>query len=448
MSTSRNEVVCRKMQEVIQTASSLIQQLRSREGTSHSSTPITAPVNKLMASLSILSSFAKDEEKRAMLSFVQNSLRTALQDSASCDAVVAAPKRQREGSPCGNQCEATAGTGEDLQPNAKGSSFQFTQPNAAAARWSSVIGAQQAITALQQAVVMPQRMPHLFTGARKPWKCILLYGPPGTGKTMLAAATAAEAGVPFVSVSASDLLSKWVGETEKLVRELFASASTYDRCIIFLDEIDAICSARGGNGETELSRRVKTEFLVRMQSVDPHRVTIIAATNLPWELDTAFRRRFDRLIYVGLPSSEDLIKLIKAQMQNIAHSLTEENFVKLGELAHGLSPCDIMHMCQHALMLPIERLQGSKFFRLTSRARHVGCHQKQSQPDDDEVFVPCNGTDDGAVELSAEAIDPQRIAVDAVSYDDLCVAIRSFPKSNNDEYVARYFDWEATLRNV
>ena len=141
---------------------------------------------------------------------------------------------------------------------------------------------------------MPIKFPQLFTGKRKPWKGILLYGPPGTGKSYLAKAVATEANnSTFFSVSSADLMSKWLGESEKLVRNLFELARSQKPSIIFIDEVDSLCSARSDN-ESESARRVKTEFLVQMQGVsstDMDGILVLGASNIPWCLDSAIRRR-------------------------------------------------------------------------------------------------------------------------------------------------------------
>jgi vacuolar protein-sorting-associated protein 4 len=164
-------------------------------------------------------------------------------------------------------------------------------------KWDDIAGLELAKEALKEAVILPVKFPQLFTGNRKPTSGILLYGPPGTGKSYLAKAVATEANSTFFSVSSSDLVSKWMGESERLVKQLFTMARENKPAIIFIDEVDALCGPRG-EGESEASRRIKTELLVQMNGVgnDSTGVLVLGATNIPWQLDAAVRRRFERRI--------------------------------------------------------------------------------------------------------------------------------------------------------
>ena len=133
--------------------------------------------------------------------------------------------------------------------------------------WSDVAGLEVAKEALKEAVIMPVRFPHMFRGKRKPWRGILLYGPPGTGKSYLAKAVATEANnSTFFSVSSADLMSKWQGESENMVKSLFEKAREHKPSIIFIDEVDSLVSARSDR-EDDATKRVKTEILVQMQGV-------------------------------------------------------------------------------------------------------------------------------------------------------------------------------------
>ncbi|TNN86370.1 Katanin p60 ATPase-containing subunit A-like 2 [Liparis tanakae] len=162
-------------------------------------------------------------------------------------------------------------------------------------RWEDIIGLEDAKRLVKEAVVYPIKYPQLFTGILSPWKGLLLYGPPGTGKTLLAKAVATECKTTFFNISASSIVSKWRGDSEKLVRVLFELARYHAPSTIFLDELESVMSQRGTSmgGEHEGSRRMKTELLVQMDGLASSEdlVFVLAASNMPWELDQAMLRR-------------------------------------------------------------------------------------------------------------------------------------------------------------
>uniref|UniRef100_A0A8C7XWF3 vesicle-fusing ATPase n=1 Tax=Oryzias sinensis TaxID=183150 RepID=A0A8C7XWF3_9TELE len=232
-------------------------------------------------------------------------------------------------------------------------------------KWNDVAGLEGAKEALKEAVILPIKFPHLFTGKRTPWRGILLFGPPGTGKSYLAKAVATEANnSTFFSVSSSDLVSKWLGESEKLVKNLFALAREHRPSIIFIDEIDSLCGSRSEN-ESEAARRIKTEFLVQMQGVgnDNEGILVLGATNIPWTLDSAIRRRFEKRIYIPLPEEHARSSMFKLHLGSTPNNLTEADFVTLGRKTDGYSGADISVIVRDALMQPVRRVQSATHFK-------------------------------------------------------------------------------------
>ncbi|TYH67320.1 hypothetical protein ES332_D06G181100v1 [Gossypium tomentosum] len=228
-------------------------------------------------------------------------------------------------------------------------------------KWESIKGLEDAKRLLKEAVVMPIKYPKYFTGLLSPWKGILLFGPPGTGKTMLAKAVATECKTTFFNISASSVVSKWRGDSEKLIKVLFDLARHHAPSTIFLDEIDAIISQRGGEGrsEHEASRRLKTELLIQMDGLtrSDELVFVLAATNLPWELDAAMLRRLEKRILVPLPEPEAR-KAMFEELLPQQHGEEALPYDILVERSEGYSGSDIRLLCKEAAMQPLRRLMA------------------------------------------------------------------------------------------
>ncbi len=223
-------------------------------------------------------------------------------------------------------------------------------------KWEDVGGLEEAKQELQESVEWPLKFGKVFSHAgATPPKGVLLFGPPGTGKTLLARAVATEAEANFISVRGPEFLSKWVGESERAVRETFRKAKQAAPCVIFFDEVDSITPARGGSADSRVTERVISQMLVELDGLEVlHNVTVIAATNRPDMLDPAFLRpgRFDRIIYVPPPDLEARREIFKIHTQRKPLS-RDVSLDELSKETEGFTGADIAALCNEASMLSI-----------------------------------------------------------------------------------------------
>jgi len=300
--------------------------------------------------------------------------------------------------------------------------------------WESIAGLGEAKALLQEAVVLPLWMPDYFKGIRRPWKGVLMFGPPGTGKTMLAKAVASECNTTFFNVSASTLSSKWRGEAEKMVRILFDMARYYSPSTIFFDEIDSLAGSRGASNEHEASRRVKTELMVQMDGVDGDddgpadgdteggeegegkkrkTVIVLAATNTPWDLDEALRRRLEKRVYIPLPDEEGRIALFKINMLTVSKD-PDVDWNELAAKSKGYSGADVANVCRDAAMMSVRRIM--------EEARKKGLNKEAMQ---------------AMLKQQNEALNT------AVSREDFLIALSKVNRSVSDHDLERFTEWMA-----
>ncbi len=270
-------------------------------------------------------------------------------------------------------------------------------------KMTEVAGLDDAKQAINDAILTPLKHPELFKGkARQPWRGILFYGPAGCGKTLIAKAVASEVNATFFNVSAANIVSKWLGESERLVMHLFQLARKNQPAIIFIDELDSIGVSRSGD-DVGGERRMKTQLLTELQGLasdHEDRVTVIGATNLPWEIDFALRSRFEKRIHVPLPNTEARAAILEIHMEDIEVS-PNVDFEEMADLTEGYSGRDISIVCREAAMEPIRDLQRT-----------------------------------GRLDDEREILD-----IRPISRDDFLSAIENIRPATPPEDVRRYIDW-------
>lgn len=229
-------------------------------------------------------------------------------------------------------------------------------------KWEEVGGLEDVKRELQEAVEWPMKYPGLYDklGHRMP-RGILLHGPSGTGKTLLAKAVATQSEANFVSVRGPELLSKWVGESERGIREIFRRARQASPCVVFFDEIDSIAPIRGAGGETAVTERVVSQLLTELDGMENmHGVVVLAATNRPDMIDPALLRpgRFDKIIQIPLPDKESRKMILKINASKIPivsdpNDPQRVDIDKIAELTDGLSGADTAAIANTAVSLVI-----------------------------------------------------------------------------------------------
>jgi len=322
-------------------------------------------INKYQRAAEILIQFVKYNKNPMMIRKCQDQIEQYVTRAQALKAHLSGP-RARKSAPVVSPSEPK-GEGERGEEGAVSSEEQelldsisgtilTESPNV---KWKDIAGLKDCKQAVREAIVLPIMKPQLFTGARKPWSGILLFGPPGCGKTLLAKAAATECKATFFSVSSADLLSKWLGESEKLISSLFKVARLKAPSLIFMDEIDSVTTTRGSGHEGGGERRVKTQLLQEIQGVkSTHEkpLLVLGATNRPWDIDIAMLSRFEKKVYVPLPDQPARAGIFKIHTAGVNSALKNEDYIELAVRSEGYSGRDISNVCREVIMIPVREL--------------------------------------------------------------------------------------------
>jgi len=265
--------------------------------------------------------------------------------------------------------------------------------------FQDVVGCASAIDAIRESVVIPMQFPALFKRLNvKRSNGIMLYGPPGTGKSMIARATASEVNACFFNASCAELTSRWVGGSEKKLQSLFAAAVRNSPCIVFFDEVDSIACKREGDGSIA-DQRLTNQLLIELDKIflAQSEVFVIAATNLPWQIDLAVMRRFPHTVYIALPDHDSRKRMFRSFFAS--EICSDDNIVELASHSEHMSGSDIANVVNSILFEPIRILCRTTHFLVTVTT-------KECAPDVASALSAQNSTPD-AIQVGENNIRQQ-----------------------------------------
>jgi len=272
-------------------------------------------------------------------------------------------------------------------------------------KWDDIIGMNKIKEILYDTIILYQEIKHFYVDDCKPIKGILLYGPPGNGKTFIIQGLSSICkGYSFYNITSADLISKWVGDSAKHIRALFEEIKSNKPSVLFIDEIDSICTERsngnnGGSSSHNESSNALTEFITQMEGFnnDMDDVLIIGATNLPNKLDKAVRSRFQKRIYIPLPDKITRKSIFKNKLKNVFNILTEDDYDQLSILTENYSNRDIYHLIGDTLK------ENIKFIKYSTHFKPINNNKGE--------IIPCSPSDKNGFEMFFEDIQNKKLII-------------------------------------
>jgi len=304
--------------------------------------------------------------------------------------------------------------------------------------FDSIIGLHSVKRALDTGIQVPLQRPELVaSGDIKHYEGLLLFGPPGTGKSMIAKALANEAkNCAFIQVDRADLVSKWQGQSEKIVNTLFKIARQNKPCIVFVDEIEGLLEDRDGGEGSSNGGKVVTVLLTAMQNLGRDQVFVLGASNYPWKLDKAFYRRFSQIIYVRLPNFGERVEIFQS---NIYHNesttkkdITKKDIEHLALLTEQYSGSHITKVVETALAIRYQRVSKVKYFKRSIKGKGY--------------WQPCTKEEEGARKMSIKQVP--KILMPPLLMDDLEMALFEIKNNIEKGYLRKLVKWGEKNSNM
>lgn len=291
--------------------------------------------------------------------------------------------------------------------------------------WDSIAGLDHVCQEIKESLVFPVCHRDMFSGSAlyQAPKGVLLYGPPGCGKTLIAKATAKEAGMRFINLDVAMLTDKWYGESQKLASAVFSLAVKIQPCIIFIDEIDSFLRARNSS-DHEATAMMKTQFMMLWDGLNTESdstVIVMGATNRPQDLDKAILRRMPAQFHIGLPSEDQRLKILQLILRQEKLSRDVE-YAQLARMTNGYSGSDLREMCRNASVYRIRKVMREKSKEMAAAAAAAAAASTSNG-------TVANGNCNGRVPAPIAVGSPILEETPAITMEDLVESLRNMKHS-------------------